>query len=78
MIVSLYIVKKLLKKHFKEKYYRTYFLISSCMLSLIYIFLETEKPGYNFDNFLVVLFFIIFFDKNIFKLKRLKLKKLNY
>ena len=75
LIVSLYIVKKLLKIHFKEKYYRTYFLISSCMLSLIYIFLESKNQVTILITFLVVLFFIIFFDKNIFKNKKIKIKK---
>ena len=44
------------------------------MLSLIYIFLESKNQVTILITFLVVLFFIIFFDKNIFKIKKIKIK----
>lgn len=72
---GLFIVKKLLNKFFKEKYYKTYFLICSTILTFIYIFLESDNQILILITFLISLFVIILFDNNYFKIKKIKINR---
>ena len=68
--VSLIIVKKLLSKFFKEKYYKIYFLICSLILTLIYVSLETDNQISILITFSILLFAIIFINDNYFKITK--------
>tara|TARA_A100001015_G_scaffold313821_1_gene421936 strand:+ start:2317 stop:2886 length:570 start_codon:yes stop_codon:yes gene_type:complete len=68
-LFSLYIVRKLLNSYFKEEYYRIQFLVSSLVLTLFYIFFETNNQFLILFTFSTVLIAIFLYEKKFTKIK---------